>query len=135
MAPISKDEQGSAEQTYSLLQNSKSGFTVVSEIMKTSFSLRVDKERQVNEGLDADYFGTFKMSEKLKQFKEDIRKLEATFVGLRKIHGGETLKLGELMKVEEIKQVLTELGEAKRKAQKLEFAIRDSTEQAEEDDN
>ncbi|TNV86822.1 hypothetical protein FGO68_gene3735 [Halteria grandinella] len=135
LAPISKDELGSLEQTYTLLQNSRQGFKVVSEIMKTSFSMRVDKEKQVNDGLDADYFVTYKMSEQLKTFKESIKRLEGKFVALRKIHGGETLKLGELMKVEEIKQVLIELGDAKKKAQKLEFAIRDTTEQAEEDDN
>ena len=76
------------------------------------------------------------MSELLKQFKQEINQLEAKFIELRRTHGGETLKLGELMKVEEIKQVLTDLGLAKKKSQKLEFAIRDQTsEQPDDDDN
>ena len=51
-------------------------FKKVSEIMKTSFSLRVDKQRQVNEGFDADYFGTHQRNEKLIKFKAEISALE-----------------------------------------------------------
>jgi hypothetical protein len=43
LAPISSDLEGSLEQTYSLIQHSNKDFKILSEIMKTSFSLRVDK--------------------------------------------------------------------------------------------
>ena len=52
LAPISKDDNGSLEQTYSLLQYSNSKFNVLNEIMKTSFSLRVDKKIDLDKSLD-----------------------------------------------------------------------------------
>ncbi len=58
LCPLSSSPEGSLEQSYSLLQYTPPSLTVISEIMKTSFSLRVDKERQLNESLDADFFGT-----------------------------------------------------------------------------
>jgi hypothetical protein len=57
LAPLSTQPEGSVEQTYTLLEYQKE-FKVIEEIMKTAFSLRVDKERQVNESMDHDYFGT-----------------------------------------------------------------------------
>ena len=71
--------------------------------MKTSFSLRVDKQRTINESLDADYFGTHQRTERLTRIKKDIAALEQAFLELRAKHGGPTLKFAELMKVPEIK--------------------------------
>lgn len=48
LCPVSSAPEGSLEQTYSLVQFNNSSFSVLSEIMKTSFSLRIDKERQIN---------------------------------------------------------------------------------------
>ena len=93
--------------------------------MKTSFSLRIDKQRQVNESLDADYFATHQRQERLVKLKAEVAILEEKFLKLRQVHGKVT-QLAELMKVPEIKQVLVELGDKKKKAQKLEFAIRDT---------
>lgn len=99
--------------------------------MQTSFSLRVDKQRQVNESLDADFFGTHQRNERIQGFKQEIAALEVEFLELRKRHGGVT-QLAEMMKVPEIRKVLTEIGDRKRKVQKLEFAIRDALKEAEE---
>jgi hypothetical protein len=63
-------------------------FTVLSEIMKTSFSLRVDKQRQVNESLDADFFGTHQRHEKLVKLRAEVAALEAKFLKLRESNGG-----------------------------------------------
>ena len=48
LAPISSNPEGSLEQMYSLLEFKGESFNTVSEIMKTSFSLRVDKQREIN---------------------------------------------------------------------------------------
>ena len=61
LCPLSSQPEGSLEQTYTLLLHSKqpeSSFETLSDLMKTSFSLRIDKERQINDSLDTDYFGT-----------------------------------------------------------------------------
>ena len=50
---------------------------------------------------------------------------------MRSKHGGVS-QLAEMMKVPEIKKVLAEIGDRKRKVQKLEFAIRDALKEAEE---
>jgi hypothetical protein len=52
LAPISSNPEGSLEQMYSLLEFRGEMFNSVSEIMKTSFSLRVDKQREINQSLD-----------------------------------------------------------------------------------
>ena len=101
--------------------------------MKTSFSLRVDKQRQVNEGFDADYFGTHQRNEKLIKFKAEISALEVQFLKSREAQGGIT-QLKELIKVPEIKQILAEISDKKKKVQKLEFAIRDTAEMAGKDE-
>jgi type IV pilus biogenesis protein CpaD/CtpE len=91
----------------------------------------VDKQRQVNESLDADFFGTHQRNERIQGFKQEIAALEAEFLQLRRKHG-EVSKLAEMMKVPEIRKVLGEIGDRKRKVQKLEFAIRDALKEAEQ---
>ncbi len=83
--------------------------------MKTSFSLRVDKQRQVNESLDADFFGTHQRHERLLKFKAEITSLEALFIELRKKHP-ESKSITQMISVPEIKQVLLDLGDRKKKA-------------------
>ena len=59
LAPISSKEEGSEEQVYTLMVHKGEGeFQKVEEIMKTAFSRRVDKRREIEESMDADYFGT-----------------------------------------------------------------------------
>jgi hypothetical protein len=82
--------------------------------MRTSFSLRVDKQRQVNESMDADYFGTYQRNEKLQKYREDLALLERQFLDLRERHRGVS-QMGELMKIPEVKKVLTEIGDRKKK--------------------
>lgn len=125
LAPVSAAPEGSLEQTYSLLEYKQGEFRPVAEIMKTSFSLRVDKQRQVDAGLDADYFATHQRHERLVRLRAEIALLEERFVRLRKAHG-DARHLSELVKVPEIKEALAALADRKKKAQKLEFAIRDT---------
>lgn len=40
--------------------------------MKTSFSLRVDKNNDMNKGLDEDYFNTYVRQQKIDQFKKEL---------------------------------------------------------------
>jgi hypothetical protein len=115
LAPLSSEPGGSLEQSYSLLEYKNGAFTALSEIMKTSFSLRVDKQRQVNESLDNDYFATHQRHEKLVRLKAEIAILEERFLQLRKQHG-DARHLSELVRVPEIKQVLADLGDRKKKA-------------------
>jgi hypothetical protein len=50
---------------------------------------------------------------------------------LRRKHGGVS-QLAEMTKVPDIRKVLAEIGDRKRKVQKLEFAIRDALKEAEQ---
>jgi hypothetical protein len=49
----------------------------------------------------------------LKQFKEEIEGYEREFLEMKKKHGVSQLK--EMMKIEEIKKVLQDIGERKKK--------------------
>jgi len=59
------------------------------------------------------------------KLRAEIAILEERFLQLRKAHE-DARTLAELVKVPEIKEVLMAIGERKKKAQKLEFAIRDT---------
>eukprot|EP00347_Sterkiella_histriomuscorum_P021999 403332036 len=99
---------------------------VLNEVMKTSFSLRVDKKNDMNKRLDNDYFNTYMKHQKIETFKNELQSLESNFLSLKEKHiGGKELKLVELLKVPEIAQVLKEIGDRKKKIQKLEFALND----------
>ena len=81
--------------------------------MKTSFSLRVDKERQLNESLDADFFGTHQRQERLNSLAKEVKELERQFVVLRGKHR-EVKEMQGLIKIPEVAKVLQEIGVKKR---------------------
>ena len=81
--------------------------------MKTSFSLRVDKERQVNESLDADFFGTHQRQERLNKLALEVKTLEALFINLRMKHK-DVKEMKGLMKIPEVAKVLSEIGLKKK---------------------
>ena len=113
LCPLSSSPEGSLEQSYSLLQYTPPSLTVISEIMKTSFSLRVDKERQLNESLDADFFGTHQRQERLNSLAKEVKELERQFVVLRGKHR-EVKEMQGLIKIPEVAKVLQEIGVKKR---------------------
>jgi hypothetical protein len=81
--------------------------------MKTSFSLRVDKERQLNESLDADFFGTHQRQERLNALAKEVKELERQFVLLRGKHR-EVREMQGLIKIPEVAKVLQEIGAKKK---------------------
>ncbi len=94
--------------------------------MKTSFSLRIDKKQNINQGLDQDYFNTYVKQQKIEQFKSELAEFEKTFLELKNQHiGNKEVKLSELLKSTEIAKVLKEIRDRKTKIQKLERAIKD----------
>ncbi len=103
--------------------------------MKTSFSLRVDKNRVANESMDQDYFNNYMRQSKIDQFKKELEILESQFVSLKESHIGKEkeVKLTELIKVPSIAKVLQEIRDRKRKIQKLEFAMKDSLNEVEKE--
>ena len=114
LCPLSSAPEGSLEQSYSLLQfKLPSSLAVVSEIMKTSFSLRIDKERQINESLDADFFGTHQRQEKLNNLSKEVKDLEKQFVLLRGKHK-EVKEMQGLIKIPEVAKVLQDIGTKKK---------------------
>lgn len=114
LCPLSTSPEGSLEQSYSLLQYSlPSSLSVLSEIMKTSFSLRIDKERQMNESLDADFFGTHQRQERLNGLAKEVKDLERQFVLLRGKHK-EVREMQGLIKIPEVAKVLQEIGVKKK---------------------
>lgn len=81
--------------------------------MKTSFSLRIDKERQINESLDADFFGTHQRQEKLNNLSKEVKDLEKQFVLLRGKHK-EVKEMQGLIKIPEVAKVLQDIGTKKK---------------------
>jgi hypothetical protein len=81
--------------------------------MKTSFSLRIDKERQMNESLDADFFGTHQRQERLNGLAKEVKELERQFVLLRGKHK-EVREMQGLIKIPEVAKVLQEIGVKKK---------------------
>lgn len=101
--------------------------------MKTSFSLRVDKTKALNKSLDQDYFNTSMRQSKIEQFKIEISAMEALFKALKEKHiGAKEVKLAELIKVPEIVKVLSDLRDKKKKLLKLEYAMQDTLDSANE---
>ena len=47
--------------------------------MRTAFSLRVDKERMLNDSLDVDYFETKQKQTKIEEFKAKVALFEHKF--------------------------------------------------------
>ena len=48
LVPLSSEETGQLEQDYTLLHHQDSQFQTTEKIMKTSFSLRIDKDQELN---------------------------------------------------------------------------------------
>ena len=103
--------------------------------MKTSFSMRVDKNRELNLQLDEDYFNTYTRQTKIDALGVEVKNLEDDFKQLREKHFGANseVKLSELIKVREVKEVLEKLRYAKSKLQKLEIAMREAIESKNKD--
>ena len=87
--------------------------------------MRIDKERQMNESLDADFFGTHQRQERLVKLQQEVKALEREFERLRGVYK-HVKKMYELMQIPEVAKVLEELGKKKKMVVKLEFAIRDA---------
>ena len=81
--------------------------------MKTSFSLRIDKERQINESLDADFFGTHQRQEKLNALVKEVKEAEKLFVLLRGKYK-EVTEMKVLIKIPEVAKVLQEIATKKK---------------------
>ena len=125
IVPLS-ETQYDLEQNFKVLRYvRKDEFEVVEEVMRTSFAQRIDKQKQTDEALDADYFNNMRRLTIMEELQKEEKELEALFLEQKSAYGKE-IKLAELMKDEEIKKTLLALRATKRKIEKLGFAMEDS---------
>lgn len=83
--------------------------------MKTAFSIRIDKDRIMDQALDADYFNGLKRQTTLVKLEQSVKQLEDEF---KKLTAGKNLKLAELMQDPKTKAVLVALRGDKKKVDK-----------------
>ena len=83
LVPLSEvDSEGnllSLEQDFCLLKYANNSFDTVTKIMKTAFSRRIDKEAELNEQIDQDFFVNSVRSNKLNALEKRVSELETQF--------------------------------------------------------
>ena len=83
LVPLSEvDSDGnllSLEQDFCLLKYANGSFDTVTNIMKTAFSRRIDKDAELNEQIDQDFFMNSVRSNKLAALEKRVNELETQF--------------------------------------------------------
>ena len=99
--------------------------------MRTAFAKRVDRIQEAEESLDTDYFNNIQRFDKIQVFEKLVKDLETEFKAKT---AGKSIKLAELMKDPEVSKTLVELRSAKKKLEKLRFAVESSIIEAREEE-